>query len=220
MDPIYSTGKERLSSMAMNDGKRSPFRSPVPGADRRRFLRWAAAWGLGLLVPGPLQRLASAEAADERTLRLHHAFTGETLRVVHRPVSGYDQTTLEEVSHLMRDRVTGGVKPIDPRLLDYLYAVQSRLGSRKAFHINSGYRSRQTNARLRSAGGGAVRNSYHVKGQAVDLWIPGIETAILQRAARKTRAGGVGYYPDRHFVHLDVGPVRYWTTPKMGSNPT
>jgi len=24
------------------------------------------------------------------------------------------------------------------------------------------------------------------------------------------KAGGVGYYPHSNFVHVDVGPVRYW----------
>jgi uncharacterized protein YcbK (DUF882 family) len=25
------------------------------------------------------------------------------------------------------------------------------------------------------------------------------------------KAGGVGYYPRRSFVHVDTGDVRYWT---------
>ena len=29
-------------------------------------------------------------------------------------------------------------------------------------------------------------------------------------AATALREGGVGYYPDSNFVHLDVGRVRYW----------
>ena len=33
----------------------------------------------------------------------------------------------------------------------------------------------------------------------------------LREAALRLKAGGVGYYPDRHFVHLDVGPVRHWS---------
>jgi uncharacterized protein YcbK (DUF882 family) len=28
--------------------------------------------------------------------------------------------------------------------------------------------------------------------------------------AAALRGGGVGYYPRHGFVHVDVGPVRYW----------
>ena len=32
----------------------------------------------------------------------------------------------------------------------------------------------------------------------------------LRDAALSLRAGGVGYYPDSQFVHLDTGRVRSW----------
>jgi len=32
----------------------------------------------------------------------------------------------------------------------------------------------------------------------------------MRRAAMAMRAGGVGYYPRSRFLHVDVGPVRYW----------
>lgn len=97
-------------------------------------------------------------------------------------------------------------------LLGYLVTVQSLLETSEPFQIFSGYRSPETNARLRRAGIGAAPNSYHLKGQAVDLWLPGSATTALHKAALAARRGGVGYYPDRHFVHLDVGPVRHWST--------
>jgi len=185
----------------------------TPRFTRRGFFRWAVAFGIGFLAGGRQWRAAAAGAPEKRLLRLYHTFNREALQVAYRTPAGYDPRALAAVSHLMRDRITGAVKAVDPLLLDYLYAVQSHLASTKPLHINSGYRSRPTNARVRRAGKGAVRNSYHTQGKAVDVWVPGVETAVLRNIAVEARKGGVGYYPDRHFVHLDVGPVRHWTTP-------
>jgi uncharacterized protein YcbK (DUF882 family) len=44
----------------------------------------------------------------------------------------------------------------------------------------------------------------------VDLRIPGYDCALLRRAAIELQGGGVGYYPRSDFIHLDVGPIRYW----------
>lgn len=184
----------------------------VKDGSRRRFLGWALWGGIGLLVPGRWQPLATAAAPGMRSLSLHHVRSGETLDVTYRTPEGYDTAALADISHLMRDRRTGEVRWIDARLLDYLFTVQSLLETSEPFHIVSGYRSPETNARLRRAGVGAAPNSYHLKGQAVDLWLPGAATAALHKAALAARGGGVGYYPDRHFVHLDVGPVRHWST--------
>jgi len=34
--------------------------------------------------------------------------------------------------------------------------------------------------------------------------------AKLRDIVKSIGAGGVGYYPRSNFVHIDVGPVRYW----------
>ena len=181
-------------------------------ASRRRFLGWTLWGAIGLLVPGWWQPPATAAAPLRRRLSLHHVRSGERLEVTYRTPEGYDTAALADVSHLMRDRRTGEVRWIDARLLDYLFTVQSLLETSEPFHIVSGYRSPETNARLRRAGIGAASNSYHLKGKAVDLWLPGGAAAAVHKAALAARRGGVGYYPDRHFVHLDVGPVRHWST--------
>jgi uncharacterized protein YcbK (DUF882 family) len=47
-------------------------------------------------------------------------------------------------------------------------------------------------------------------GRAIDIRIPGCELTQLHRAALALRAGGVGYYPQSDFVHLDTGRIRTW----------
>ena len=110
----------------------------------------------------------------------------------------------------MRDTRTDDITQIDPDLLDLIYKISIRLKPNEPFHIISGYRSKKTNDLLLMHKKGAVENSYHTKGQAVDIHLPRIKASVLRRAAYELKKGGIGYYPSRGFVHIDVGPVRYW----------
>ncbi|HXY41414.1 MAG TPA: DUF882 domain-containing protein [Vicinamibacteria bacterium] len=38
----------------------------------------------------------------------------------------------------------------------------------------------------------------------------GIEGGRIRQAALALRRGGVGYYPQRDFIHVDTGPLRAW----------
>jgi uncharacterized protein YcbK (DUF882 family) len=49
-----------------------------------------------------------------------------------------------------------------------------------------------------------------MEGKAVDIRVTGFRLPQLRRAALSLQAGGVGTYPRRDFLHLDVGPVRSW----------
>jgi len=117
---------------------------------------------------------------------------------------------MREIEHLMRDYRTGTVHAIDRRLIDIVYHLNRMLGSHRPVEVISGYRSPQTNAFLRATTDGVAQNSYHMRGQAIDLRLPGHSLSQLRRAALSLRAGGVGYYPASNFVHVDTGPVRHW----------
>jgi uncharacterized protein YcbK (DUF882 family) len=47
-------------------------------------------------------------------------------------------------------------------------------------------------------------------GKAMDIRLVGVDTVRLRDAALALGIGGVGYYPDSDFVHIDTGPVRSW----------
>lgn len=173
---------------------------------RRQFVAAAAAAGAALLLPKALLALAPA-----RSLDLLHTHTGEQLRGVEYFAAGhYLPDALAVVNHHLRDWRTDQVHPIDPALLDILYAVRSRTGSTRPFEVISGYRSPATNAMLRAQSSRVSSNSLHMRGQAIDVRLPDVPLRQLRAVALDLARGGVGYYPDSNFVHMDTGRVRRW----------
>jgi uncharacterized protein YcbK (DUF882 family) len=49
-----------------------------------------------------------------------------------------------------------------------------------------------------------------MQAMAIDIRVPGVSTSELRDAALALHRGGVGYYSDSKFVHVDVGRVRRW----------
>ena len=72
------------------------------------------------------------------------------------------------------------------------------------------YRSPATNAMLCAESGGVARGSMHLQGRAIDVRLADVESAVLRDAACELRRGGVGYYRQSDFVHVDTGRVRTW----------
>jgi uncharacterized protein YcbK (DUF882 family) len=175
---------------------------------RRAFLRAGLGAVAGCLAP----RLASASAAgsEARSLAFHSLHTGEKLRVVYFERGAYVSDALSAVDHVLRDFRTGEVREISRGLLDLLHRLSLSLETSAPFEVISGYRSPATNSSLRKAGRGVASGSLHMTGWAADVRVPGRELAAVRRAALDLRAGGVGYYPDSDFVHVDVGRVRFW----------
>lgn len=79
-----------------------------------------------------------------------------------------------------------------------LQGIRDLLG--RAIIINSGYR---TPAHNKAVGG--VKNSYHLKGMAADIVVPGMPAFEVQRHLSNW-SGGMGCY--QHFTHLDIRPYK------------
>jgi uncharacterized protein YcbK (DUF882 family) len=182
------------------------------------FLGVGAAAAAGALVParafaaggGATARMA---AAPDRSLSFVHTHTGEHLTTGYCCGGDYVPGALGEVNHLLRDFRANAVKPIDPNLLDLLFALNGSLGTDQPFHVISGYRTPETNAMLQERGGtrsGVASHSLHMDGKAIDIRVPGIRLEHLRDVARSLQLGGVGYYPASNFVHVDTGRVRFW----------
>jgi uncharacterized protein YcbK (DUF882 family) len=172
---------------------------------RRYFI---AAAGVSLFAPRP----ALANEAGARTLAFDNLHTGEKLKLDYWVDGQYLPDALAEVNRLLRDFRTGEVHPIAPQLLDLLAVLRARLETSQPVNVISGYRSPLTNARLQGQHehSGVASRSLHMQGMAIDIRIPGRALTAVHTSALAQRGGGVGYYPESDFVHVDVGRVRTW----------
>lgn len=151
-----------------------------------------------------------ARADEVRRAFVHNQHTGETLNAVYYENGAYVPQALHAAMKVLRDWRSGQEHFMDPRLFDLLHHLRKRVEVHGAFQIMSGYRSATTNAWMRRHSQEVAEHSQHVLGKALDIGLEGVDLSRLHRAALSLRAGGVGFYPNSGFVHVDVGPVRQW----------
>jgi len=174
---------------------------------RRHFLTTCASVA-GLLISSPV--LAIVAPSPQRSLSFRHTHTGERQTIRYWQDGEYLPEGLEAANHLLRDHRTGEVTQMDKGLLDILYALQLTTGEQGEFQIISGYRSPKTNEMLRSKTGGVAKRSLHMQGKAIDVRFCACDLKRLRDKAVSLKAGGVGYYPNSNFIHVDTGRVRTW----------
>jgi uncharacterized protein YcbK (DUF882 family) len=175
---------------------------------RRSFLKSSVV--LASAIGMPALAKAAQPAPAERTLRLYNTHTGESLRSVFWAEGQFIPDALKDINKLLRDHRNDKVADMDPKLILLLNDVSDKFGDGQTLHIISGYRSPESNAKLAAASNGVAKHSMHMDGKAIDIRMPGKNLAQLHKAAMSMKAGGVGYYPDSQFVHMDTGRVRYW----------
>lgn len=143
-----------------------------------------------------------------RSLRLRHA-SGELIDQPYWSGGALHEPGYVALCYFLRDRVTGDAVTIDVTLLDILYGINGWLDYFKVpggIVITSGHRNRKRNAQIE----GAALQSRHITGEAVDLRIANVAPLQVARYGRWLGAGGIGWYPQRNFVHLDTGRQRTW----------
>jgi uncharacterized protein YcbK (DUF882 family) len=175
---------------------------------RRSFLKSSVVMASALSVPAFAK--AATPAPNERLLRLYNTHTGESIKSVFWAEGKFIPDALQDINKLLRDHRNDKISTIDPQLLVLLDQVSAKFGDQHVLHVISGYRSPESNAKLRAASGGVAKHSMHMDGKAIDVRIPGTDLAKLHKAALAARGGGVGYYPDSQFVHMDTGRLRSW----------
>ncbi len=152
----------------------------------------------------------SAFSYGPRKLSFRSLHTQETLSTTYWSGGEYNHAAIQSISYLLRDHRNGEVKMIDPELLDMLYVLHELLDSKEPYHVISAYRSPASNALLRRRSRKVAKNSFHMRGQAIDIRLPDRNLASLRDLAKDLQMGGVGYYRRADFVHLDSGSVRSW----------
>lgn len=178
---------------------------------RRSFLKSSVVLASALGAPALARAATTAAAAPgERTLRLYNTHTGEALRSVFWAEGQFLPDALADINKLLRDHRNNAISAMDPQLLLLLDKVSAQFGSNKVLHVISGYRSPETNQKLAERSSGVAKHSMHMEGKAIDVRMPGLDLASLHKAALSAKGGGVGYYPDSQFVHMDTGRLRHW----------
>lgn len=92
---------------------------------------------------------------------------------------------------------------VDSDLVELLQKIRDHFG--KAVVINSAYRTPTHNTKV-----GGTKYSQHLYGKAADIKITGVSVDTLADYAESLlgETGGVGRYPNKGFVHVDVRAVK------------
>ena len=161
-----------------------------------------------------LTAFQSVARAETRTLKMYFTHTKESTTFTFKKNGKYLQKGLKKANRFLRDWRRKEPTKMDPALLDLVWEVYQRSGSRKPIHVISGYRSPRTNTMLRRRGRNVAKNSQHTRGKALDFFLTDVSVAKLRALGLQAHRGGVGYYRGS-FVHLDTGRVRHW--PRMSA---
>jgi len=152
---------------------------------------------------------------ETRTLTMVHSHTGEQLTITYKREGSFDSSALEKLNWFLRDWRVDEPISMAPNLFDIIWYVYREVGAHEPIRIMSAYRSPGTNAMLRRRSRAVAKESQHMRGNAMDIHIPGVGMGKVREIGMRLQRGGVGYYPNAGspFVHLDVGSVRSW--PRM-----
>lgn len=171
-----------------------------------KFLTRRGFIGAGLAASCALSLPVPAFAGQSLRLKMKNAHTDETFNHYVVENGRWIREALEEFDWFARDWRKTETYPMDVDTMQFLVRVQDALDTEVPFILLSGYRTPQTNRSLR----GAAKNSLHMRGQALDITHEHRSTRQIHRAAVAIKGGGVGYYPNNHFVHIDSGRLRHW----------
>lgn len=208
MDRIF-TNRTKTAEDDSNDRVSTMTGIASISTSRRTFLKMGVS---AILAAAAHPVIAAVDPAgiDPHVLSFYNIHTGEALRTCYRANGKLIDQAVERINYILRDYRTGDIKPVDPNLLDLLHQIVTEVSPHAPINIISGYRSPRTNAALRKITQGVARNSLHIEGRAIDIRIPGKKTSAIRKLAVELKSGGVGYYPDSDFVHLDTGPIKIW----------
>ena len=167
-----------------------------------------------LAVMLPIFGTSSADA-QTRKLKLYYLHTGEKATITFKKGNKFLPSGLKKINRFLRDWRRNEPTRMDPLLMDLIWEVYKKSGSRAYIHVISGYRSPKTNNMLRKRGRGVAKRSQHTLGKALDFYLPDVKLSKLRKIGLIKQVGGVGYYPrsGSPFVHMDTGRVRHW--PRM-----
>ena len=141
----------------------------------------------------------------EKLVNLYNQWTHDWLAIEPGQVP-----TLSQVNSFLRDHFTNEATKMDPKLIDVVVSAAQQFKSDFAAVV-SGFRHPKYNLMLRKKGRQVARDSQHTHGNAIDFRIPTASVQKLHEWAKAQKLGGVGIYLSSGFVHMDTGPIRFWS---------
>lgn len=151
---------------------------------------------------GKAHAAARPPSGERGRFTIQSVNTGELVEVVLNLETGeVEASGYRKLRHLMRCLRTGAETPVDPRLIDLLYRIAQRTGQK--LELVSGFRAPMFST---------AALSYHTRGMAADIRIPGMTPLMARDLAESMNVKGLGYYPVSGFIHVDVRDDRArWT---------
>jgi uncharacterized protein YcbK (DUF882 family) len=151
------------------------------------------------------ERAAPTDPAGRAHLVLYSINTGDSVSLA--PATergGFSASDLDRAAFVLREQASGNQHPVEPRLLDAAYRLQTRFRAQE-IRVLSGYRTPHG------------RGSNHSAGRALDIVVPGASDADVAEFARGLGFLGVGIYPTSGFVHIDVRARSYFWVDTSGA---
>ena len=195
-----------LAAHARGDApkKATPAKKPGPVAHIARptppkYAHYVKGWH----TPTP-NKSAPTDANGRPLLALLALNTGDRLElpaITER--GGFAASQLDRAAFVLREAHSGNEHPIEPRLLEVVYAIQTHFSAQEVRMV-SGYRTPYHGA------------SNHGRGRAMDLVVPGASDEDVAKFARELGFVGVGVYPQSGFVHVDVRDRSYFWVDASG----
>ena len=147
-----------------------------------------------MLVPVATTQVVRTTGSGIGKFVIQSANTGEEVEVALNLSTGeVDAAGYVRLRHMMRCLRTTAETPIDPRLIDLLYRIAQR--TRQKLILVSGFRAPMFSL---------ATLSYHTRGMAADIRIPGMTPLMARDLAESMGVHGLGYYPVSGFIHVDV----------------
>ncbi len=154
----------------------------------------------------PGSRLDNLMPETEPILNLFNPHTKESFQGKFHHQDSYIVDAIKHLNYFLRDWRANISVPICLRLYWALARMTQELELKKPLVILSGYRTPETNSKLE----GAVPNSMHLYGRAIDLHSTEVASKDIFKLVNSLQIGGSGWYPRGGFVHIDSGRIRQW----------
>jgi uncharacterized protein YcbK (DUF882 family) len=146
------------------------------------------------LLAGVTARVVQTPGARYGKFLIESANTGEQIEVgLNLDTGEVDAAGYTRLRHMMRCLRTTAETPIDPRLIDLLYRISQR--THQKIILVSGFRAPMFSL---------ATLSFHTRGMAADIRIPGMTPLMARDLAESMGVHGLGYYPVSGFIHVDV----------------